>query len=178
MPADTPANTDQNATRQLGQDRDAIAFNGAEAARDIVNAMIAQGSRQVQLFSHDLEPLLYNTREFENGLVKLLRSNPRASCQVLVQNAEDLFKTDHRLLSVNQQLSSFMQMRLAPIEAHDVMENFILIDSVGYLKRPNSAVYQGIASFNDPPAVRELSHSFRQWWEQSSPLAGSQRLNI
>ena len=178
MPADTPPDADRGATHQLGQDRDAIAFDGATEARDIATAMIAQGTRQALLFSRDLEPLLYNNREFETGLLQLLRANPHSHCQVLVQNAEDLFNVDHRLLAINQQLSSYMQIRLVPDEARDVMENFIVVDNSGYLKRPNSGVYQGIASFNDPATVRELSHSFLHWWEQSSPLQGSRRLNI
>lgn len=186
MPADTPPdnagdtgqNNAQASDRRLGQDRDVIEFEGAAEARDIIVSMVAQGGRQAQIFSRDLEPLLYNNRAFEDGLLHLLRSNPSSHCQLLVQNDEDLFRTDHRLLAVNQQLSSYMQMRLVPKEARDVMQNFILIDNSGYLKRPNSAVYQGIANFNDPATVRDLSHAFKQWWEQSSPLVGSRRLNI
>lgn len=162
----------------LGEHRDAIRFDGAAEARELASSMVAQGNRRVLLFSRDLEPLLYNNREFEAGLLQLLRANPNSHCQVLVQNAEDLFHTDHRLMAVNQQLSSYMQIRLAPIEAHDIMENFLLIDGSGYLHRPNSSVYQGIASFNDPSQVRDLSHSFQQWWDQSSPLTGSRRLHI
>jgi len=170
-PEDAPAH-------KLGEDRDAIRFDGAAEARELASSMIAQGSRRALLFSRDLDPLLYNNREFETGLLQLLRANPNSHCQVLVQNAEDLFRTDHRLMAVNQQLSSHMQIRLAPIEAHDIMENFLLIDGSGYLQRPNSSVYQGIASFNDPGRVRDLSHNFQQWWDQSSPLTGSRRLHI
>lgn len=185
MPADTTPDTapddagsHSNAGRQLGQHRDNIAFETATEARDIAIAMIAQGTRQAQLFSRDLEPLLYNSREFEVGLLQLLRANPHSHCQVLVQDAEDLFSIDHRLVAINQNLSSYMQIRLAPIEARELMENFMLVDHGGYLKRPNSAIYQGIASFNDPAAVRDLRRSFQQWWEQSGPLPGARRLNL
>ena len=177
MSQDTPPTADQ-ANHQLSQDRATIAFDTATEARELAISMIAQGSRQALLFSRALEPLLYNNREFEVGLLQLLRGNPHSHCQVLVQNPEDLFSTDHRLLAVNQNLSSYMQIRLAPDEARDVMENFLLVDDSGYLKRPDSAAHQGIASFHDPSTVRELSYSFRQWWEQSSPLQGARRLHI
>ena len=169
---------EQTSSRILGEDRATIAFDTATEARELAISMIAQGSRQALLFSRDLDPLLYNNREFEVGLLQLLRSNPHSHCQVLVQNPEDLFSTDHRLLAVNQNLSSYMQIRRVPDEARDLMENFLLVDDSGYLKRPNSTVYQGVASFHDPATVRELRHSFHQWWEQASPLQGVRRLHI
>ena len=178
MPQDTPAAGVQASSQQADQRREPIAFAGANEARELISRMINQGSRRALLFSRDLEPLLYNNREFEDGLVKLLRSSPRSYCHVLVQNAEDLFKHDHRLMAVNQRLSSYMEIRLVADEARDVMENFIVVDHGAYLQRPNSAVYQGVANFDDPARVRELSHAFLQWWEQSGPLPGSRRLNI
>ena len=178
MPAKPAPVADSFPGRELGQDRTTIAFEGATEARDIAATMIAQGSRQALLFSRDLEPLLYNNLIFERGLLQLLRNNPHSYCQLLVQDAEDLFKTDHRLVAINQQLSSYMQIRVVPNELVSVLENFLVVDNSGYVKRPNSAVYQGIACFNDPATVRDLSRTFLQWWEQSSPLAGSRRLNL
>jgi len=162
----------------LGKSRDTISFDSPTEARKIATRMIAQGLRHASMFTRCLDPLLYNNREFEVGLLQLLRSSPHSHCQVLVQDAEDLFRVDHRLVAVNQNLSSYMQIRQAPDEAIDVLQNFLVIDHSGYLQRPNSSAYQGVVSFHDPSRVRELSYLFRKWWEQSSPLDGARRLHI
>jgi len=168
----------QNPPSPPQREHSLITFETATEARAIASDMVARGTRKARIFTRDLEPLLYNNREFETGLMHLLRSNPHSHCQVLIQDSGDLFSIDHRLLAVNQRLSSYMEVRQVPEEAADELRNFLLVDGGSYLLRPNSGSYHGVASLDDPSTVRDLDRSFRQWWEQSSPLSGSRRLHI
>ena len=162
----------------LGQDREVIVFDTPTQARALAAAMVAQGRRSALLFTRTLDPLLYDTAAFATGLSQLVRSFPQSYCQVLLQDPEGFAAQDHRLVSLAQALSSFIQLRVAPQEARDELQAFLTVDGLGYLRRPNSAVYEGNASFNDPREVRELEHRFGQWWEQGSDLIAARRLHI
>jgi len=162
----------------LGRDRDVIVFDTPTAARDLAAAMVVQGCRSALLFTRTLDPLLYDNPAFVSGLSQLVRAFPRSYCQVLLQDPEGFAAQDHRLVSLAQTLSSFIQLRVAPEEARDELQAFLIIDGRGYLRRPNSAIYEGNASFNDPHEVRELEHLFGRWWEQGGELVGARRLHI
>jgi hypothetical protein len=162
----------------LAGDRDVIVFDTPTEARDLAAAMVAQGCRSALLFTRRLDPLLYDNPAFVSGLSQLVRAYPRSHCRVLLQDPEGFAAQDHRLITLSQTLSSFIQLRVVPEEARDELQAFLIIDGRGYLRRPNSAIYEGNASFNDPREARELGHLFEQWWEQSSELVGARRLHI
>lgn len=162
----------------LGRDRDAIGFDTQAQARGLAAAMVGQGRRFALLFTRTLDPLLYDNPAFVSGLSQLLRSNPRSYCRVLLQDPEGFAAQDHRLITLAQTLSSYIRLRVVPEEARDELQAFLIVDGLGYLRRPNSAVYEGNASFNDPREARELGHLFEQWWEQGSELVGARRLHI
>ena len=162
----------------LGRDRDVIIFDTPTQARDLAAAMVVQGRRFALLFTRSLDPLLYDNPAFVSGLSQLLRSNPRSYCRVLLQDAEGFAAQDHRLISLAQTLSSYIQLRVVPKEAQDELQSFLIVDGLAYLRRPNSAVYEGNAGFNNPREVREMGHRFGQWWEQGSELVEARRLHI
>lgn len=162
----------------LGHDRGSILFNSAGQARDLASAMVAQGSRSALLFTRMLDPLLYNNSVFAEGLLQLLRANPRSYCQVLVQDAENFAAQDSRLIAVAQTLSSYMQLRIVPEEAKKELQAFLVVDGLAYVRRPNSAIYEGEACFYSPREARDLSYLFDQWWQQGSELGAARRLYI
>ena len=162
----------------LGRDRDAIVFDTPTQARDLAAAMVGQGRRFALLFTRTLDPLLYDSPAFVSGLSQLVRAYPQSYCQVLLQDPEGFAAQDHRLTTLAQTLSSYIQLRVVPEEARDELQAFLIVDGLGYLRRPNSAVYEGNAGFNNPREVREMGHRFGQWWEQGSELVEARRLHI
>ena len=176
QPHDAPAA--KVPTPVLGEDRETQLFDTAEAARGLVCSMVAQGRHSARLFTRDLDSLLYDNAAFAEGLSRLLRISPRSHARVLVQNPENFAAQDHRLVALSQVLSSYLELRVVPKEAKDELAAFLVIDEAGYLYRPNSALYEGDASYNDPRRVRDLGHQFEQWWQQGSALTAARRLHL
>lgn len=169
---------DTNEDYKLGDSRDLIGFETAAEARALALSMVGQGARSVLLFSRQLDPALYDNLAFGEALSRLLRINPRASARLLVQQTENLASGEHRLIAVAQQLTSYVQLRLAADEACDEMQTFLVVDETGYLHRPNAAEADGVACFNNPGEARRLTRLFQGWWDQSSVLSELRRLHI
>lgn len=162
----------------LGQDRDNRPFETAAQGAALASALVGQGRRYAQLFTRDLDPQLYNNAAFVDALAGLLRANPRSHAQVLVQDPENFASKDHRIVTLAQLLSSYLEIRVAPDDAQHELASFMVVDGAGYLYRPHSGLNEGEACFNGPRRARDLSREFVQWWEQGTPLTAARRLYL
>jgi hypothetical protein len=97
---------------------------------------------------------------------------------VLIQNVDRVVKDGHRLVELARRLGSSIQIRRCAQQYRRYCGTFLLVDNTGYLYRPLSSRYEGLASFNNAAEVARLGKYFREVWEHSDTDMELRRLYV
>jgi hypothetical protein len=163
---------------RLGVDKDEVRLTGSDDVRATAVALARQAQRTLLLHTFDLEARIYNTQPFVDAVSALLRRHPGACFNVLIQNLDRIVRDGHRLVNLAQRLGSSIQIRRCALQYRGYCGTFLLVDSTGYLYRPMSSRYEGVASFYNASEVARLGKYFREAWEHSDTDMELRRLYI
>ncbi|MBZ0071012.1 MAG: hypothetical protein K8I04_04725 [Gammaproteobacteria bacterium] len=162
----------------LGATAGSYALTSRDDNRQVAALLAAQARRQVDLFTPDLEPVLYDQSPFLDALTQLCLSSPRARVRVLARDFERTVRDGHRLVELARRLSSYIELRKVHADYQDNNEAFLLVDDHGLLHRPYAARFEGSCSCKAPPEVRRLRAFFDEVWGRSEPHADLRRLHL
>jgi len=163
---------------QLGVDSKEFVLETSEDVRTIATALARQAQHTLLLHTEDLEPAIFDTTAFLDAASSLVR-NRRDSCfRILVNNGRKAVQNEHRLIELSRRLSTDIQIRRPAPQYQNYHKTFFLADDAGFLYRPLSSRYEGIADFNNPGKVSELTRYFMEVWEHSEPDEEMRRLHL
>jgi len=163
---------------RLGVDREAIRLAGSDDVQTVSTMLASKARRTLLLHTYDLEARIFNRLPFIEAVSALVRRHPGACCDVLIQNVERVVKDGHRLVELARRLGSSIQIRRCAQQYQGYCGTFLLVDASGYLYRPRSSRYEGLASFNNGSEVTRLGKYFREVWEHSDTDMELRRLYI
>ncbi len=162
----------------LGETPGKTHLNSAEPCRQAALMLASQAQHSIYIFSHDLEPQIYNQTPFLEA-VKELAIHCRQPCiRILLQDNEKAQKEGHRLLQLWRRLTSKIEIRRPHPDYIDHPESFLLADETGYLHHRFYTGYEATVDFNSPLEARRLSGFFKEVWEQSEPDSDLRDLHI
>lgn len=157
------------AERCLGQSPGRILLEDKISFQLTSQRMTEQAARQMEIFSYDLDAPLYDQIPFLQALKSLVLQSRFSRLRILLQNNERVRKQGHRLLELSRRLPSRIEIRRPHPEHIDHLENFLVIDRTGYVRRPIHNRYEGEADFGAPSEAVKLSDFFADIWECSEP---------
>lgn len=163
---------------RLGEDAREIRLSTREDNRRVAAALALQATRTLELFSHDLEPELYDQPDFLEAVRLLALRSPRVRIRILLQDAGRAVRDGHRLVELMRRLSSFIEIRQPHHDYQDHPEAFLIVDGTGLLHRRMADRYEGLAGFRMPLRARELGNLFDEIWQRSEPHPDLRRLHI
>lgn len=146
----------------------------AEAALRLVQ----QSDRTIRIFSHRLDPSIYDSDAFCSAIHELAVSHPYARVQILVRDTPWLGKNSHRLVNHWQRLQSRMELRRVTEEVETPHTEFMTGDDTAVLYVVNPSRYQGYLCLHAPVEVRRLNEDFEAIWNHSEPDPQVRRLHI
>ncbi len=163
---------------QLGIDSREFVLETREDVRIVATALARQAQHTLLLHTEDLEPAIFDNTPFLEAASSLAR-NRRDSCfRILLNNGRKAIQVEHRLIELSRRLSSDIQIRRPAPQYQNYHKTFFLSDDAGFLYRPLSSRYEGIADFNNPGKVSELTRYFMEVWEHSEPDEEMRRLHL
>ncbi len=165
-------------TLQLGVDRDTIRLAGSDDVRAMAVELARQAQHTLLLHTHDMEARIYDRQPFIEAVSALVRRYPGACFDVLVQDTDRVVKEGHRLVELARRLGSSIQIRRCAEQYRHYCGTFLLADNAGYLYRPVSSRFDGLASFNNSAEVERLGKYFREVWEHSDTDMELRRLYV
>ncbi len=131
------------------------------------------------LFSHQLEPELFDQPPFVEAVRQLVVTRPRSRARILVSDTTRIRVRGHRLVDLARHLPSNIEIRKTPREYHDEAIGFLLGDDAGYLYLPDWRDYRHAQiNFNDRLRVRQLNDRFNEMWEPARPDPTLRELHI
>jgi len=146
--------------------------------REAAAAVAAAARRELVLFSHDLEPLIYDKDGF-TGAVQALATRSRMSrIRVVSIDPGAAVRAGHRLIALAQRFSSYIEVRRASKDHSQLAETFLVADEEALLFRPIASRYEGYADLHAPLKAREYRKQFEDIWEKAEPDPEFRRLGI
>lgn len=153
-------------------------IRGKEELHLHVLAMAAQSRRRIRIFSHDLEPTIYDQPDVLDALSRLARRSRFSRVEILVFDPRPAVRDSHRLIELARRLSSFIELRQVHADYLQDPTSFALFDDSGYVYRPQHAQYQGYGDYHAPHVCLEKHKYFQEVWEKSSPVQEFRRLYL
>lgn len=153
-------------------------LTNSEDNREAALQLATQARRSLAMFSRDLDPLIYDTREFVAAAQQLALRSSYARIRIVVIDPTPAIKNGHRLIELSRRLSSYMEIR-RPSEDHArLAEAYLISDDTGMLYRPLASRYEGFADTHDPFEARNRLRQFDEIWESAEPEPEFRRLGL
>ena len=142
-------------------------------------ALVQGARRAIQLYSRDLEPVLYAQPALLDAFRQFAIAGRGGVVQVILQEPAAAQGAIHPLLTLAQRLTSVFQFR-TPVDNVDLQypSAFLVNDRDGYLFRGIGTRFEGDWSPALPARSRQLSDHFGRVWERSRPCTELRALGI
>ena len=152
------------------------------SARDVREAVIdvaGSAKRQLSIFSHDLEPGIYNHEEFIAIVTRLVLASRFARVRVLIADPMRAVKDGHEFVTLGRRLSSYIEFRnVLPEYRQQHQEAFCIADDHSIVFRAQASGWNGIAALQDPLAARKYLDIFNGIWDASDVEREFRRLHV
>lgn len=141
-------------------------------------ALAAQATRNVHIFSHQLDRRVYDQKPLIEALTQLALRSPQCKVSILVRDTNDIVTNGHRLIDAMRRIPSRMQLRKVHADYLSTSEEFVVADETGLLLRRLAARYEGSVNFNARKDARERVKFFTEVWRVSEPDPKLKHLSI
>ncbi|MEL7539125.1 MAG: hypothetical protein AAFZ58_12000 [Pseudomonadota bacterium] len=149
-----------------------------EEMREAAIRVTAKAKRSVSIFTHDLEPGIYDSLDYLEVLKKLILSKSYVRIRVLVANPRRAVKSGNRLIHLGQRLNSYIEFRHIAQEHEGHTEAYCIADDTAVVYRLQSERWDGIADTFEPPVARFYLGTFDQIWHDSENAAELRRMSL
>ncbi|MEX0606965.1 MAG: hypothetical protein WD382_01240 [Halofilum sp. (in: g-proteobacteria)] len=153
----------------LGETAGEHRIDTSDEAADAALSLTRRARRSLRIFTRDLDARLYSNDAFRDAVSALARQRPGTEIRILVQDPTPAIRSNHRLISLTQHLSSRIAVRrVASDWAHEPCA-FLIADGRGLLWRGNGERYEGMVDFRAGSRAAELTKWFDHVWDNSAP---------
>jgi len=162
----------------LGETRDLIRLESRDDNRLAANRMVEQGQMSLRLFTPNLDPRIFDTNEFVEAVKNLALASTYSKVYILILNPTTVVSHGHRIVELARKISSHIFIHRAAEEDQTRVDSFMIVDEVGFIRRPHADRYEGSVEFNNPGEARLLTKEFKNAWERSVPEPELRRLHL
>jgi hypothetical protein len=162
----------------LKKDSQTVAIDTSEACRLAALSMLRQAARGIDIVSRQLDAQMYDNQEFCDAVSQLVVGSRRARLRALLRNTDAVVKHGHRLVTLSQRLSSFIELRVPAREFDDYNAAFLIVDGAGVVYRTFADKFEGTVNFNDPRKAQELTRQFEEMWQTATPDINLRRSHL
>jgi hypothetical protein len=163
---------------KLGESDTEIELERRADVQHATDLMITQVCHSLDIHSRDLDAPLYNRSDFLDKVARVCTSNHLFRMRVLCTNPTTAVIRGHRLIELSRKHSSAIEIRQVHQDYWHYNEAFLIADNCGFIHRPLSDRYEGVANFNAPVIAQRRLNYFNEVWERSEPHPDLRRLHI
>lgn len=129
--------------------------------------LISQVDRQLRILSYDLDPDVFDDSDLCELVSQLARKSRHTHIRILVVDTSRIVQNGHRLVALQQRLSSSIHLRIISGDPRDVQNNLILADELGIISQSISEKEKMWANFNNRPIVFNHITQFDELWNRA-----------
>ncbi len=149
-----------------------------EETREAVIAIAKEATRKVSIFTHDLEPGIYDDPDFLEIIKHLVLSQTYARIRVLIADPTRAIKNGNNFVHLGRRLNTYIEFRHVREDLRTHGEAFCIADEKALLYRLQAGRWEGIADTYEPAVAKLYGTMFDQIWLDSEVEMEFRQLRI
>jgi len=162
----------------IGENNESISLTTREENRIATYTLAQQAKKTIYIFSHQLDPAVYNDIPLLDAITQLAISSRYSKIQILVKNTQRMITNRHRIIETARRVSSNIQIRKVHDEYQKIAYAFCAVDETGLIYNKVATRYEAKLDFTASKEARTLIKKFNDIWRISSPEPMLKHLNI
>ena len=146
--------------------------------RQAVIDVTKEASRRVSIFSHDLDPGIYDDPEFLEVVTKLVLSQAYSRIRVLIADPSRAIKNGNNFVHLGRRLNTYIEFRHVREDLRTHAESFCIADETALVYRLQHARWEGIADTFEPAVAKLYGKMFDEIWQASEVEIEFRQLGI
>ena len=165
---------------KLGKTKTEIHIDSADENKNAAICLAKQARYSIDIFTQDLDAEIYNNKDFEHAILKLVKRHPSTSVRILLQDSRKSVQNGHRLIRLAQTLTSYVFIHKPSPDHKDEQCAFMVVDHLGFMNRPiaSNKNYKAGVNFMSPRRAGELLNFFNEVWEHSTSDSQTRRIYL
>lgn len=149
---------------KASKDNPVVRLEHPSDVRPLMREFAGLAQRSIDIFSHQLNPALYDDAELVDVISALARRGPQTQIRILVRDPRPLYGCDRPLLTLTQRLPSHMQIRAYTEGASDPRLGFFCADAEHLIHFADEPALTGFARREARAESRQLLDEFEHLW--------------
>jgi hypothetical protein len=145
-----------------------------QAAIEIANI----ATRKVSIFSHDLDPGIYDDPDFLEVIKHLVLSQAYARVRVLIADPARAIKNGNAFVHLGRRLNTYIEFRHVREDLRTHPESFCIADETALVYRLQASRWEGIADTYEPAVAKVYGKMFDEIWQASEVELEFRQLGI
>jgi hypothetical protein len=126
--------------------------------------VVREASRKVSIFTHDLEPGIYDDPDFLEVIKRLVLSQTYARVRVLIADPSRAIKNGNNFVHLGRRLNTYIEFRHVREDFRTHAESFCIADEASLVYRLQASRWEGIVDTYEPPVAKLYSKMFDEIW--------------
>ena len=153
-------------------------ISSKEEMRKAAIDVVSTASRKVSIFTHDLEPGIYDDPEFLEVVKHLVLSQSYARIRVLIADPSRAVKNGNNFVHLGRRLNTYIEFRHVREDLRTHAEAFCIADETALVYRLQASRWEGIADTYEPAVARLYGKMFDEIWLASEVEVEFRQLGI
>ena len=149
-----------------------------EEMRQAAIEVAREANRRVSIFTHDLEPGIYDDPDFLEVIKRLVLSKTYSRIRVLIASPMSAIKNGNNFVHLGRRLNSYIEFRHVREDLQTHSEAFCIADETALVYRLQASRWEGIADTYEPPVAKMYGRMFDEIWLASEVETEFRQLGI
>ena len=149
-----------------------------EEMRQAVIDVTREAERRVSIFTHDLEPGIYDDPDFLEVIKRLVLSKTYARIRVLIADPNRAVKSGNNFVHLGRRLNTYIEFRHVREDFRTHAESFCIADETALVYRLQANRWEGIADTYEPAVANLYGKMFDEIWLASEVELEFRQLGI
>ena len=146
--------------------------------RQAALAVVGEAQRKVSIFTHDLEPGIYDNVEFLEIIKRMILSQTYARVRVLIADPSRAIKNGNNFVHLGRRLNTYIEFRHVREDLRTHAEAFCIADETALVYRLQASRWEGIADTYEPAVAKLYGKMFDEIWLASEVEMEFRQLGI
>ncbi len=149
-----------------------------EEMRQAVIEIAGTASRKISIFSHDLDPGIYDDPDFLEIIKHLVLSQAYARIRVLIADPSRAIKIGNNFVHLGRRLNTYIEFRHVREDLRNHSESYFIVDETALVYRLQADRWEGIADTFEPAVSKVYGKTFDEIWQASEVELEFRQLGI
>jgi len=146
--------------------------------RQSVIEVAREADRKVSIFTHDLEPGIYDDPDFLEVIKRLVLSKTYTRIRVLIADPSRAIKNGNNFVHLGRRLNSYIEFRHVREDLQTHSEAFCIADQTALVYRLQAERWDGIADTYEPAVAKLYGNMFDEIWLASEVETEFRQLGV